>query len=72
MAMCGEMAGDPRYTKLLLGLGLQEFSTHPSNLLEIKQIINRSSISELEKPARKILNTTLPTKIDSMVDALNG
>ncbi len=72
VAMCGEMAGDPRYTKLLLGLGLQEFSTHPSNLLEIKQIINRSSISELEKPARKILNTTRPTRIDSLVDALNG
>ena len=72
VAMCGEMAGDPRYTKLLLGLGLQEFSTHPSNLLEIKQIINRSSISELEKPVRKILNSTCPTKIDSMVDALNG
>ena len=72
VAMCGEMAGDPRYTKLLLGLGLQEFSTHPSNLLEIKQIVNRSRISELEKPARKILNTTLPAKIASLVDALNG
>ena len=72
VAMCGEMAGDPRYTRLLLGLGLQEFSTHPSNLLEIKQIVNRSRISELEKPARKILNTTVPTRITSLVDTLNG
>ena len=32
VAMCGEMAGDPRYTRLLLGMGLQEFSAHPSNL----------------------------------------
>ena len=72
VAMCGEMAGDPRYTRLLLGLGLKEFSTHPSNLLEIKQIVNRSRISELEKPARKILNTTLPTRITSLVDTLNG
>lgn len=71
VAMCGEMAGDPRYTRLLLGLGLQEFSTHPSNLLEIKQIVNRSRISELEKPARRILNTTLPTRITSLVDSLN-
>ncbi|MBT8112190.1 MAG: phosphoenolpyruvate--protein phosphotransferase, partial [Gammaproteobacteria bacterium] len=71
VAMCGEMAGDPRYTRLLLGLGLQEFSAHPSNLLEIKQIINKSKISELEKQAKKILSTTIPNKIAPMVDALN-
>ena len=71
VAMCGEMAGDPRYTRLLLGLGLQEFSAHPSNLLEIKQIINKSNISELEKQAKKILSTTVPNKIAPMVDALN-
>jgi len=71
VAMCGEMAGDPRYTRLLLGLGLTEFSAHPSNLLEIKQIINKSKTSELEKQAKKILNTTVPSKIAPMVDALN-
>jgi len=71
VAMCGEMAGDPRYTRLLLGMGLQEFSAHPSNLLEIKQIINRSKISELESPTKKILSTTVPAKIGPMVDALN-
>ncbi len=71
VAMCGEMAGDSRYTRLLLGMGLQEFSAHPSNLLEIKQIINKSKISELEKPAKKILSTMVPSKIGPMVDALN-
>jgi len=71
VAMCGEMAGDPRYTRLLLGLGLQEFSAHPSNLLEIKQIINKSKISELEKQVKKILRTTVASKISPMVDALN-
>ena len=71
VAMCGEMAGDPRYTRLLLGMGLQEFSAHPSNLLEIKQIINSSKISELKKPTKKILSTTVPNKIGTMVDALN-
>ena len=71
VAMCGEMAGDTRYTRLLLGLGLQEFSAHPSNLLEIKQIINKSKISVLEKQAKKILSTSVPSKIGPMVDALN-
>ena len=71
VAMCGEMAGDTRYTRLLLGLGLQEFSAHPSNLLEIKQIINKSKLADLEKQAKKILSTTVPNKIAPMVDALN-
>ncbi|MEM7400739.1 MAG: phosphoenolpyruvate--protein phosphotransferase [Pseudomonadota bacterium] len=71
VAMCGEMAGDTRYTRLLLGLGLQEFSAHPSNLLEIKQIINKSKLAYLEKQAKKILSTTVPNKIGPMVDALN-
>lgn len=71
VAMCGEMAGDSRYTRLLLGMGLEEFSAHPSTLLEIKQIINKSKISELEKQAKKILSTTVPNKIAPMVDALN-
>jgi phosphotransferase system enzyme I (PtsI) len=71
VAMCGEMAGDSRYTRLLLGMGLEEFSAHPSTLLEIKQIINKSKISELEKQVKKILRTTVPNKIAPMVDALN-
>ena len=71
VAMCGEMAGDSHYTRLLLGMGLEEFSAQPANLLEIKQIINRSRISELEKPTKRILNTTVPNKIGPMVDALN-
>ncbi|MDX1514781.1 MAG: phosphoenolpyruvate--protein phosphotransferase, partial [Gammaproteobacteria bacterium] len=40
VAMCGEMAGDAVYTRLLLGLGLREFSVHPNALLEVKQAIN--------------------------------
>lgn len=72
VAMCGEMAGDVRYTRLLLGMGLREFSAHPSSLLEIKQIINRSKITQLQAPIKKILGTTVPDKISPMVDALNG
>jgi phosphotransferase system enzyme I (PtsI) len=49
VSMCGEMAGDIRYTQLLLGLGLREFSMHPATLLEIKKIINTSDMSKLKK-----------------------
>ncbi len=55
VAMCGEMAGDTRYTRLLLGLGLREFSVHAGALLEIKQIINQSDLWRLSRLARKAL-----------------
>lgn len=55
VAMCGEMAGDARYVRLLLGLGLREFSVHPAGLLEVKRIINDSRIDELEAIARNAL-----------------
>jgi len=47
VSMCGEMAADPRYTRLLLGLGLREFSVQPSCLLEVKRIINNSDVGAL-------------------------
>jgi phosphotransferase system enzyme I (PtsI) len=47
VAMCGELAGDPRYTRLLLGMGLREFSMQPGALLDIKEIIRRSDIAAL-------------------------
>ena len=58
VAMCGEMAGDTKYTRLLLGLGLREFSVHPATLLEVKQIIIDSNISELKELANKTLKAS--------------
>lgn len=55
VAMCGEMAGDPRYTRLLLGLGLTEFSMHPANILEIKRIIIESDIGALKREVTALL-----------------
>lgn len=63
VAMCGEMAGEIEHTKLLLGLGLREFSVHPASLLEVKKIINETDISELETLTKKILNATSGAEI---------
>jgi phosphotransferase system enzyme I (PtsI) len=49
VSMCGEMAGDARYTQLLLGLGLREFSMQPGSLLEVKAIVRESDIGVLER-----------------------
>jgi phosphotransferase system enzyme I (PtsI) len=46
IAVCGELAGDRRYTRLLLALGLREFSMQPRSLLEVKQVIRETDISK--------------------------
>ena len=55
VAMCGEMAGETKYTRLLLGLGLRVFSVHPATLLEVKQIVIDSNIGDLKALAKKAL-----------------
>ena len=71
VAMCGEMAGDARYTKLLLGMGLREFSVHPNALLEIRQIIGETRIAPARKLTRRILRSTRSTTRRSLVEELN-
>jgi phosphotransferase system enzyme I (PtsI) len=72
VSMCGEMAGDPRYTRLLLGMGLRHFSAHPATVLDVKSIINSSSIKKLEPQCKRILSAaTRPNKIHALVDELN-
>lgn len=47
VSLCGEMASAPRYTRLLLAMGLKQFSMHPNALLEIKEIIHETNLTEL-------------------------
>ena len=68
VAMCGEMAGDKRFTRLLLGLGLREFSLHPANLLEIKQVITQSSVKELETLANRSLTANSGVEVAALLD----
>ncbi|WP_422508957.1 phosphoenolpyruvate--protein phosphotransferase [Stenotrophomonas sp. GZD-301] len=55
VAVCGEIAGDPRMTPLLLALGLTEFSLHPGTLLEVRRAIRDSDLSALQAAAPKLL-----------------
>ena len=45
VSMCGEMAGDLRFTRTLLELGLREFSMHPNGILDIKERIRSIDLS---------------------------
>ncbi len=72
VAMCGEMAGDTRYTRLLLGMGLNQFSMHPAMLLEIKNIVQASHLADLSKVARKVLKCSDSDEINALVDKMNA
>lgn len=62
--MCGEMASDPYATLLLVGLGLDEFSVNPSELLKIKKIISTIDKEVAEQVADEILNMDNFTQIE--------
>ncbi|MEC5216011.1 phosphotransferase system enzyme I (PtsI) [Actimicrobium sp. GrIS 1.19] len=70
VAVCGEMAGDTRLTRLLLGMGLREFSMHPSQLLAVKQEILNSDLRLLTPQTRKILRAIEPKAIADGVERL--
>ncbi|RJS92254.1 phosphoenolpyruvate--protein phosphotransferase [Salinisphaera sp. Q1T1-3] len=58
VSMCGEMASDKRYTPLLLGLGLTEFSMHPASVLEVKRAVMGADVARLRQRAGEILSLT--------------
>ena len=72
VSMCGEMASDPRYTRLLLGMGLNYFSVQANAVLEVKNIINNSDASKLFSSVGKILNSHDISEIEHLVEKLNN
>ncbi len=70
VAVCGEIAGDIKLTRLLLGLGLREFSMHPAQLLSVKHEILNSDIALLEPHAKRILRNYEPAAIAEAVGRL--
>jgi phosphotransferase system enzyme I (PtsI) len=72
IALCGEMAGDVHLTRLLLGLGLRQFSMHPACLLEVKQQVLKSNLRDIAPAASKMLRTDDPDKLRSLLAKLNA
>jgi phosphoenolpyruvate-protein phosphotransferase (PTS system enzyme I) len=71
VTVCGEMAGDVQMTRMLLGLGLRDFSMHPANLLPVKQRVLMSNLHDIEPLAAKILKTDDPEKLRALVAKMN-
>ncbi len=72
VSVCGEMAGDPRLTRLLLGMGLTSFSMHPAHVLSVKQQVMRSHLGELAPLARRLLRAGRPERIQEMLEHINA
>ena len=72
VAVCGEMAGDLRLTRLLLGLGLRNFSMHPSQLLPTKERILQTDLSKVKALARRVLRAADPVKTRALLAKLNA
>jgi phosphotransferase system enzyme I (PtsI) len=67
VAMCGEMAGDPLSTVLLLGMGLDEFSMSPQSLLEIKNIIRSITLAEAQELVKTVMRMDSYININTYV-----
>jgi phosphotransferase system enzyme I (PtsI) len=65
VGMCGEMAGDPALAIILVGLGLDEFSTSPILLPEIKKIIRAVKLSDAREIAAKALTLKTGKEVES-------
>lgn len=60
VSVCGEMAGDPAFTELLLAMGLRSFSMHPAQIAAIKQRILRADVRALQSHLDRVLGAESP------------
>jgi phosphotransferase system enzyme I (PtsI) len=72
VAVCGEMAGDERLTRILLGFGLRQFSMHPAHLLTVKQQVLKSDLAEVTQLASRMLKTDDPDKVRALLERMNA
>ena len=72
IAVCGEMAGELKLTRLLLGLGLRQFSMHPAELLGIKQRVLTTEVAATKSLIERIRRADSSDRIALLVDKLNA
>lgn len=71
VSLCGEMAGNVRYTRLLLGLGLKLFSMDATYLLDVKEHVLQADVSRLKKKVGRILKADSPLIAKEQLSRLN-
>ena len=71
VSLCGEMAGDIDFTRLLLGLGLREFSMHATEILKVKRVVRSCSVASLSRGVGRLLKLPDPALVKSGLSAIN-
>ena len=69
VGMCGEMAGEPALALLLLGMGLDEFSTSPVNVPKIKEVVRAVTVAQAQEAAAKALTLTTSKEVEEFATA---
>jgi phosphoenolpyruvate-protein phosphotransferase (PTS system enzyme I) len=72
VSLCGEMAGDPRFTALLLGLGIRDLSMAPGKIGRVKQRVRALDIVAATRRARAIMDQLDDARIASLLDDFNA
>lgn len=72
VSVCGEIAGDPRYTALMVGLGIHELSMAPASLLKVKQRIRSLDVAAAQRLVHAVMEQSDPGRISALVDDFNA
>ena len=67
VSICGEMAGEPAYVPLLLGLGLRHFSMSPVLIPDVKEVIRSSTIAQVKKIAERALGVSTAKEVKAVL-----
>ena len=70
VSVCGEFAGEPEATALLLGMGLRQFSMHPASLLRIKREVLHADAAKLASRVARLLRTDDPDRVRALRERL--
>lgn len=68
VSLCGEMAGDPNFTPLLLALGLEQFSMHPQQILAVRDALTSCNSAALRKLAPRILHAANRDEVEALLN----
>ena len=73
VSICGELAGNSRFTRLLLGLDLRIFSMDDAgSLLEIKKVVMQTNVAKARRQVDKMLRTSDPAALRRQLENLNS
>lgn len=72
ISICGEMAGDERYTSLLLGMGIQELSMSPTSIAKVKRRIRSMDLAAARRNTREILRESDSKRISQLLDEFDS